>query len=116
SHYSADNNGHPQGTNRSVPILFPKLARQYGNNVTYAESPAAHIRTEFGFDVLQVAKGRYVSDSYHDFIGFKVASTLLERAFKETYGIELKSIFTSLDLALGTYRYSVGTIIPRMTI
>ena len=116
SHYSADNNGHPIRTNRSVPILFPKLARKFGNSVTYAESPAAHIRTEFGFDVLQVAKGRYASDSYHDFIGFKVSSSLLERAFKETYGIELKSIFTSLDLALGTYRYSVGTVIPRMTI
>ncbi|HEV8487593.1 MAG TPA: zinc dependent phospholipase C family protein [Blastocatellia bacterium] len=115
SHYSADNNGHPIGTNRSVPILFPKLARQYGNSVTYEENPGAHIQTEFGFDVLQVAKGRYASESYHDFIGFKVSAPLLERAFKETYDIELKSIFTNLDLALGTYRYSVGTIIPRMT-
>ena len=114
-HYSADNNGHPLGTNRSVPLLYPKLARRYGNNVTYAENPAAHIKTEFGFDVLQVAKGRYASASYHDFIGFKVSSTLLERAFKEIYGIELKSIFTSLDLALGTYRFSVSTVIPRMT-
>jgi len=116
SHYSADNHGHPLGTNRSVPLLFPKLAQKFGNSVTYAESPTAHIRTEFGFDVLQVSKGRYASESYHDFIGFKVSGSLLERAFKETYCIELKSIFTSLDLALGTYRYSVGTVIPRMTI
>ena len=114
-HYCADNDGHPIATNPSVPILYPNLRRQYGNNVTYAENPAAHIQTEFGFDVLQVAQGHYASEAYHDFIGFKVAKPLLERAFKETYGIELTSIFTSLDLALGTYRYSVSTLIPTMT-
>ena len=114
-HYCADNDGHPIATNPSVPILYPNLRRQYGNNVTYDENPAAHIQTEFGFDVLQVAQGHYASEAYHDFIGFKVSKPLLERAFKETYGIELTSIFASLDLALGTYRYSVSTLIPTMT-
>jgi hypothetical protein len=114
-HYCADNDGHPIATNPSVPILYPNLRRQYGNNVTYDENPAAHIQTEFGFDVVQVAQGHYASEAYHDFIGFKVSKPLLERAFKETYGIELASIFTSLDLALGTYRYSVSTLIPTMT-
>ena len=114
-HYCADNDGHPIATNTSVPILYPKLRRQYGDNVTYDENPAAHLQTEFGFDVLQVARGHYASESYHDFIGFKVSKPLLERAFKETYGIELPSIFTNLDLALGTYRYSVSTLIPTMT-
>ena len=61
--------------------------------MTYDESPAAHIQTEFGFDVLQVAQGHYASEAYHDFIGFKVSKPLLERAFKETYGIELTSHF-----------------------
>jgi hypothetical protein len=114
-HYCADNDGHPIATNPSVPILYPNLRRQYGNNVTYDENPAAHIQTEFGFDVVQVAQGHYASEDYHDFIGFKVSKPVLERAFKETYGIELASIFTSLDLALGTYRYSVSTLIPTMT-
>jgi hypothetical protein len=114
-HYCADNDGHSIATNPSVPILYPKLRRRYGNNVTYDENPAAHIQTEFGFDVIQVAQGHYASEAYHDFIGFKVSKPLLERAFKETYGIELASIFTSLDLALGTYRYSVSTLIPTMT-
>jgi hypothetical protein len=114
-HYCADSSGHAISTNPSVPILFPKLRLQYGDTVTYDENPAAHTRTEFGFDVLQVAQGRYASEAYHDFIGFKVSKKLLERAFKETYGIELTSIFTNLDLALGTYRYSVGTLIPKMT-
>jgi len=114
-HYCADSTGHAIATNPSVPILFPKLRQRYGDTVTYDENPAAHIRTEFGFDVLQVAQARYASEAYHDFIGFKVSKQLLQRAFKETYGIELTSIFTSLDLALGTYRYSVSTLIPKMT-
>ena len=114
-HYCADSDGHPIAINTSVPILFPKLRSQYGDSVTYDENPAAHLRTEFGFDVLQVARGRYASEDYHDFIGFKVSKPLLQRAFKETYGIELASIFTSLDLAISTYRYSVNKVIPTMT-
>jgi len=114
-HYWSDTSGHSIATNPSVPILYTKLRRQYGNNVTYDQSPGAHIQTEFGFDVLQVAQGNYAPESYHDLIGFKVSKPLLERVFKRIYDIELKSIFTSLDLALGTYRYSVSTLIPRMT-
>jgi hypothetical protein len=115
-HYVSDTNGHPIAVNPSVPILYPKLRGQYGNSVTYEDNPAAHIQTEFGFDVVQVALGRYAPEDYHDFVGFEVSKPLLERAFKKTYGIELKSIFTSLDLALGTYRYSVSRIIPTMTV
>jgi len=94
---------------------YPKLQRRYGQSVTYEDNPKAHIRTEFGFDVAQVAKQRYAPKSYHDFIGFKVSKPLLERAFRETYGIELKDIFKTLDLAIGTFRYSVSGIIPEMT-
>ena len=39
---------------------------------------------------------------------------MLERAFLDTYGIELKDVFKSLDLALGTYRYTVSSVIPSM--
>src|ERR1700751_4718126 len=115
AHYAADNNGHRIAVNRSVPILYPKLGKKYGDVVTYDENPAAHLKTEFGFDVLQVAKGHYAPDAYHDYIGFKVAQPLLERAFQETYCIELKSIFTAYDLAIGTYRNTVSGLIPKMT-
>jgi Zinc dependent phospholipase C len=115
SHYWADNGGHPIATNPSVPILYPKLKSQFGSRVTYEQNPAAHIQTEFGFDVLQIAQGHYASQDYHDFIGFSVAKPLLQRAFKETYGIELASLFSNLDLALGTYRHTVSTLIPTMT-
>ena len=115
AHYTSDNIGHPGATNRAVPILYPKLRRKFGDNVTYADDPGAHLKTEFGFDVLQVAKGRYAPDAYRDFIGFEVSKPVLETAFRETYGLELKDVFGTLDLAIGTYRKTVSGIIPKMT-
>src|SRR6202020_2900364 len=88
AHYPADNEGHPTN-NRVVAIEFPKLRAKYGDQVTYADNPKDHIRTEFGFDMVQVAKNRYTSDRYHDFIGFQVSTELLERAFLETYDLKL---------------------------
>jgi hypothetical protein len=114
SHYSSDNSGHPT-INRVVALEFPKLRRKYGDTVTYANDPKAHIRTEFGFDMVQVAKNRYTSDQYHDMIGFEVSKPLLERAFLETYGMKLEDVFGSVDLAIGSYRRSVSTLIPEMT-
>jgi Zinc dependent phospholipase C len=114
AHYAADIAGHP-AVNTAVAMEFPKLRAKYGPSVTYAEDNKAHIRTEFGFDVVQVAKQRYTSDSYHDFIGFEVAKPVLERAFIKTYGIRLEDIFKNLDLSIGTFRWSVSRAIPEMT-
>jgi hypothetical protein len=114
AHYASDIAGHPY-VNRAVAMDYPKLERRYGRSVTYEDDPKAHIRTEFGFDVAQVAKQRYAPKSYHDFIGFKVSKPLLERAFRETYGIDLKDLFLTLDLSIGTFRHSVSAIIPEMT-
>jgi hypothetical protein len=115
AHYAADNNGHSHGINRSVPLLYPKLALKYGDEVTYADHPTAHLKTEFSFDVVQVGKSRYASDAYRDFIGFEVSKPLLERAFQDTYGLELEDVFGALDLAIGSYRRTVSSIIPEMT-
>jgi len=114
-HYAADTEGHSLGTNRAVPILYPNLRMKFGSDVTYWDNPVAHVRTEFGFDVLQVASGRYATDQYRSFIGFQVSRPLLERAFLDTYGIEMKDVFGNLTLALGSYRYSIGSIVPGMT-
>jgi len=114
-HYGADVEGHSIAVNRAVPELYPKLRAKFGDVVTYADDPAAHLRTEFGFDVLQVARGQYAPEAYHDFIGFNVSKDLLDRAFQETYGLKLKDLFGTLDLALGTYRFSVRSVIPEMT-
>jgi hypothetical protein len=115
AHYAADTTGHPLATNLSVPMMYPKLAKRYGPVVTYDEKPSAHSQVEFGFDVDQVAEGNYAPRSYHDFIGFEVSKPVLERAFADTYCVEMSSIFVSVDLAIGSYRHAVSTVIPRMT-
>jgi Zinc dependent phospholipase C len=115
AHYAADNDGHRLGTNRAVPILYPKLRKKHGDFVTYEDDPLAHVKTEFGFDVLEVAKQRYAPESYHDFIGFQVAAPLLEEAFRETYGLELKETLENEEKVLGSYRRDVSKLIPRAT-
>ena len=114
AHYASDSRGHPT-INRVVGMQFPKLRAKYGEQVTYAECPKAHIRTEFGFDLVQVAKRRYTSDHYHDLIGFEVAKPLLERAFLRTYGLRLQDVLGHVDLAIGTFRRGVSEVIPEMT-
>jgi hypothetical protein len=114
-HYAADTEGHRLATNRAVPMLYPELRRKFGNSVAYGDNPVAHIRTEFGFDVLQIASGRYAPDQYKSFIGFQVSRDVLERAFLNTYGIEMKDVFGNVTLALGSYRYAVRSIVPGMT-
>jgi Zinc dependent phospholipase C len=115
AHYGADVDGHAIAVNLAVPMLYPKLQRKFGKVVTYGDNPGAHLKTEFGFDVLQIARGHYAPKAYHDFIGFAVSKELLDRAFQDTYGLKLKDMFGALDLALGTYRFSVSTMIPDMT-
>jgi hypothetical protein len=115
AHYAADNEGHPLGTNRAVPLLYPKLLQKYGTVVTYEEDRLAHIKTEFGFDVLEVAQGRYAPDNYHDFIGFGVSAPLLEQAFHETYGLDLKTVLSDEDKVLGSYRHDVSQLLPKAT-
>src|SRR5246500_686952 len=114
SHYAADIAGHP-AVNQSVAIQYPKLRAKYGKSVRYAQDKTAHLKTEFGFDTVQVAKNRYASEQYHDFIGFQVSKSLLERAFPVVYGVELKDVLTHEDMAVGSYRFAVSRLIPQMT-
>jgi len=114
SHYAADIAGHP-AVNQAVAIEYPKLQAKFGKSVRYAQDKTAHLKTEFGFDTVQVAKNRYASQQYHDFIGFEVSKPLLERVFPVVYGMELKDVLTHEDLAVGSYRFAVSRMIPRMT-
>src|SRR5271165_3724997 len=114
SHYASDIAGHP-AVNQSVAIEYPKLRAKFGTSVRYAQDKTAHLKTEFGFDTVQVARNRYASEQYHDFIGFQVSKPLLERVFPIVYGLELKDVLPREDLAIGSYRYSVSRLIPEMT-
>jgi len=114
AHYASDIAGHP-AVNQSVAMQYPKLRAKFGNSVRYAQDRIAHLKTEFGFDTAQVAKNRYASQQYHDFIGFKVSKPLLERTFPVVYGVELKDVLAHEDLAIGSYRFAVSRLIPQMT-
>jgi hypothetical protein len=114
SHYAADIVGHP-AVNQAVAIEYPKLRAKFGKSVRYAQDKTAHLKTEFGFDTLQVAKNRYASEQYHDFIGFQVSKSLLERVFPVVYGVELKDVLAHEDLAVGSYRFAISRLIPQMT-
>jgi len=115
SHFAADNNGHRMAVNVSVPLLYPKLRLKFGKSITYADDPFSHTKTEFGFDVFQAAKSRYASDAYKAFIGFQVAKPVLQRAFQDTYGLRIEQVFFNVDLAIGSYRRAVGTVLPALT-
>lgn len=114
-HYASDNTGHPIGTNRAVPVIYPKLREKFGSRVRYVDSPKQHILVEFSFDVVHVAAGVYAPEAFHRYIGFKVAMDVLERAFAETYALDMGDQFFDRSLAVGTYRYAVAKAIPQMT-
>ncbi|GAA4328174.1 zinc dependent phospholipase C family protein [Flaviaesturariibacter amylovorans] len=114
SHYHADRWGHGIGTNQSVPIVYPKHHHDR-RSVTYEEDPIAHQRVEFGFDVLQTARGNYASEAYHDFIGFRVEDSLLGRAFRSTYGLELKDVYPQFARSVNTLRFCVRSLFPLIT-
>lgn len=116
SHYYGDVYGHPLATNKSVPLIYPKMKKKFGDVVTYADDNLSHIRTEFGFDVLETAKGNFAAKSYHDFIGFEVDTALLAKAFYETYGLNLDELFSHhLHLSVETFRFMVASAFPFIT-
>lgn len=115
SHYVTDQYGHSLGTNVAVPVVYPKIGEKFGNVVTYDDDKTSHKRMEFAFDVLQTARGNYLPQSYHDFIGFNVARPVLERAFFKTYGEDINEVFGNLSLTISTFRWSVKSLLPGLT-
>ena len=115
AHHASDNAGHSIAVNRAVPIMYPKVRREHGDEVLYVHARSRHVMVEFAFDVLQVARGTFKSDVYQSIIGFEVALPVLERAFRQTYGLEIKDVFGDVDRAIGTYRWAVSRVIPDAT-
>jgi hypothetical protein len=95
--------------------MYPALEREYGDCVTFEEDPAAHVMVEFSFDVVQIAGAGYLPRTYHNFVGFRVAKPLLERAFKQVYGLKLGSVLFWEDLSIKVYRTGASEIIPALT-
>lgn len=114
SHYVGDTMGHMDAVNPSVAVEFPSLARKYGPVVTYEQSPHAHVRTEFAFDIDQLSHSRFAPAAYLRHVGFKVPRKLLERAFYATYGLPLGSVIGNESHAIGSYDWSVRQFLPRV--
>ena len=112
AHYAADNVGHPEGTNQIMPTVYPDLRARFGPVVTYEQATKRHTELEFSFDVVQVAAGHYRTQEYHKFIGFRVSQPVLERAFQQTYGLELGQIILNVDLSVATFRFAVNQLLP----
>ncbi|RKR85380.1 zinc dependent phospholipase C [Mucilaginibacter gracilis] len=114
-HYMADRYGHSIGTNHVVPLVYPNMKKKYGPVVTYEENHASHSKVEISFDVLQLARGNYASQAYHDFIGFEISRPVLERAFLKTYGNDINDVFGDMGLAISTFRWTVNKLMPTVT-
>ncbi|GAB3571391.1 zinc dependent phospholipase C family protein [Hymenobacter daeguensis] len=112
AHYAADNTGHPEGTNQIIGTVYPDLKAKFGPVITYEQATVRHTELEFSFDVVQVAAGRYRTQDYHKAIGFRVAKDVLERAFRQTYGLELGQVFLNVDASVATFRFAVNQLLP----
>lgn len=112
SHYLGDSIGHSQAVNLATGLEFSKLRQEFGDSVTYGESPHAHIRTEFAFDIDELTDAAFAPPAYMQRIGFKVPRTFLEQAFISTYGFDLHEILGRARPALRSYRTSVRSFIP----
>jgi hypothetical protein len=114
AHYVGDSIGHHDAINPSTAIAFPNLERQFGQSVTYDESPHGHVRTEFAFDIDQLTKGHFAPAAYLQHIGLKVSPGLLDRAFYHTYGLHLQNVLGDKrrTAVISSYRHSVRSFLP----
>ena len=114
-HYVGDKYGHPIATNIIVPTVYPKIEKKFGDVVTFEKDQVAHKRVEIAFDVLEISRGNYASQTYHNFIGFQVSRPVLERAFLKTYGQDINVVFGDLGLTIATFRWSIKSLLPTIT-
>ena len=114
SHYMADKYGHALATNLSVAIDYPELQKKFGDVVTYHDDHSSHSRIEFAFDVIQTVKGNYPDAAYHKFVGFEIATPVLQRAFRKTYGQELSTVFPNFESSIKHFRWGVQDLFPEL--
>jgi hypothetical protein len=114
SHYVGDAIGHSYAINPAVAIEFHSLRRHYGKIVTYEEGPHDHVRTEFAFDIDQLAHHRFAPPAYLRSVGMYVPRRLINQAFYETYGLSLRSVLSNETVAFRSYRSSVRQFLTRI--
>jgi hypothetical protein len=114
SHYIGDSFGHSEAVNLAVPIEFPKLRAKYGTVVNYAEGQHQHVRTEFAFDIDEIAHRRVAPLRYLRHIGLKASVRQLALAYYQTYGLTEDFSRRSRRFNVREYRWAVRTLIPRI--
>ncbi len=114
SHYVGDSLGHSVAVNPAVAIEFPKLKKRYGDSVTYDENPRAHIRTELAFDIDEISKHQMAPSAYLRYVGLKVPTSLLARAFFDTYGLDFEQVLGQRRPVVRGYRFAVRSFLPRI--
>lgn len=114
SHYVGDAIGHSYAVNPATAIEFPRLRAKYGKIVTYENSPHDHVRTEFAFDIDQLAHRRFAPPLYLRSVGMYVPRRLMNQAFYETYGLSLRSVLGNETVAFRSYRSSVRQFLTRI--
>src|SRR5215471_9978721 len=105
SHYVGDVYGHSEAVNLSIGKSFPRLGRRYGPVITFGQAEIAHGRVEMGFDMAQIGLQRFAPRAYRRNIGFRVAQDLLDRAFRDTYGLTVRSVIGPERPAINSYRF-----------
>ncbi|HEY1766397.1 MAG TPA: zinc dependent phospholipase C family protein [Terracidiphilus sp.] len=114
SHYVGDSIGHSEATNLAVPVEFPKLRAKYGSAVNYAEGKRQHVRTEFAFDINEIAHRRVAPLRYLRHIGLKVPVRQLALAYYQTYGLTEDFSRRNRRFNVREYRWAVRTFLPRI--
>jgi hypothetical protein len=112
SHYLGDSIGHAEAVNPATAIEFPRLQHKFGPSVTYGESPHGHIRTEFAFDVDEMADAAFAPPAFLKSIGLQVPRKFLERAFVSTYGFDIHELLGRAHPAMRSYQRAVRSFIP----
>lgn len=114
SHYVGDTIGHTDAVNPAVATEFPNLRQKFGSSVNYAESPHAHVRTEFAFDINEASKRHLAPSAYLRHVGLKVPYALLAQAFHETYGLEIGPVLGTRRPVVRGYRFAIRSLLPRV--
>lgn len=115
SHYIGDTYGHALATNLAVPVEFHRLRRKYGRVVSYEEGERQHVRTEFAFDIDEIAHHRVAPIHYLRHIGLGVSTRQLYLAFYQTYGLSHRFEGTRRqEINARGYRFAVRAFIPRI--
>lgn len=113
SHYIGDAEGHSLATNRAVPLEFPDLEKKYGAVVSYADGKTEHVRTEFAFDINELAHHRMAPFQYQKHIGLRVPKRQLALAYYQTYGLTRGfSRRGEQHVNIKGYRFAVRSFIP----